>query len=84
MYAEQLGGDCAQSRNGEGTSEGGYRGLGPGLREREEARAGAAAEDDGRHGVRADVPPRRRRSGRRLGARVLRLLHLARTTNPKR
>lgn len=51
----------------------GHRGLGPCTREREEARAGATAEDDGGHGVRADVPPRSR-SRRRLGARVRLLL----------
>jgi hypothetical protein len=61
------------SKEGRGRGWLDYRGLRPGPREREEPRAGAAAEDDWRHRVRADVPPRRRR--RRLGARV-RMLHL--------
>ena len=55
-----------------------YRGLGPGLREREEARASAATEDDGRHRVRAHVPPRRCSGRRRRGTSQHRL-HLAQT-----
>lgn len=71
-----------KSRNREVLRRFYYRGLGPCTREREEARAGATAEDDGGHGVRADVPSRSRSRRRRLGARV-RLLLLPQATTRK-